>query len=105
MAAKSLTQRVFGDQGLELGHELGVAADFGVGLEELFEGYELQLLEPGDLVPREVLVDQVCEWRPTPKRDRLAQLARALRRRRLSGGFDERRNRSRSSCSASISRR
>src|SRR5918994_6940061 len=61
VAAKSLAQRVFGDQGLQLGDELGIATHLEVGFEELFESYEPQFLEPGDLVLREVLVDEVRE--------------------------------------------
>ena len=73
LRARPLAQRLGLDERLELGDELGVAAQREVGLDALLDDDGAQLLEPGDLRLRERLVDEVGERRAAPERERLAQ--------------------------------
>ena len=64
---------MLGDQPLELGHDVGVAAERQVGVDALLQRRGVPLLEPGDLGLRERLVGNVGQRRPAPQRERLAQ--------------------------------
>ena len=67
------------DEGLELGDELGVAAEGEVGLDPLLEGGQVQLLEASDLALREGLGREVRKRRSAPERECRSQgLRRAL---------------------------
>jgi len=61
-----LAGRMGGDERLQLGHELGVAATLQVGLDATFDCGEAQLLEAPDLGARPVLVAQVGQRRSAP---------------------------------------
>ena len=73
LCASPLAQRLRPDKRLELGHELGVAAEGEVGFDPILQGGKPQLLEPGDLGLRELLVPEVRERRSAPDRKRNAQ--------------------------------
>ena len=64
---------MLGDEPLELGHDVGVAAERQVGVDALLQRRGVALLEPGDLGLRERLVRDVGQSRPAPQRERLAQ--------------------------------
>ena len=64
---------MLGDQPLEFGHDVGVAAEGQVGVDALFQRAGMALLEPDDLGPREGLVGDVGQSRPAPECERLAQ--------------------------------
>ena len=74
LAAEPLVEWVLLDQRLELGREIGVAAQLQLGVEQVLRRGEPQLLEAADLDGGERLVDQVAERRPAPKAERLAEL-------------------------------
>src|SRR5918994_2237027 len=61
------------DEPLELGHELGVAAEGKVGLDPLLERGQAQLLETRDLTLRERLERDVRERRAAPQSERCSQ--------------------------------
>jgi hypothetical protein len=80
LATRAFAERVLGHERLELPDELGMTARLQVGVHAVLERGEPQALEAGDLRSREVLVREVCERRPAPHRERLAQPSRrALR--------------------------
>ena len=70
LALEPLPERVRGDQRLELGQDVLVAAEREVGLDPILERGEPQVLEPPDLVLRERLVREVGERRAAPERER-----------------------------------
>ena len=78
LSAQPLVQRVRLDKRLEVGHDLVVAAEGQVGIDPLLDGHETQSFEPGDLVLREPLVDEVHERRAPPHLERLAQARQRL---------------------------
>ena len=57
------------DERLELGNELGVAAEGEVGLDPLLESGQAQLLEASDLALRERLGREVRKRRSAPERE------------------------------------
>ncbi len=63
------------DEALELGDELGVAAEGEVGVDPLLEHDRAELLEPRDLVLRERLVQEVGERGAAPERESVAERA------------------------------
>ena len=67
LSAQTLPQRMLADKGLELGDELGVAAEGEVGLDPLLEGSQVQLLEASDLALREGLGREVRKGRSAPE--------------------------------------
>ncbi len=73
LRARALAQRLGLDERLELGDELGVAAQREVGVDALLDDDGSQLLESRDLRLRERLVDEVGQRRSAPERERLAQ--------------------------------
>ena len=73
-----LAQRLLGDERLELGHDVGVASELGVGADPLLVRDEAQLLEPADLGLGEIVVGQVGECRAPPERECLTQRRGAL---------------------------
>ena len=73
LAAQTLAERVLGDERLQLGDELVIAAESEVGVDSILERREAQLLEPRDLALCERLVPQVGQRLPAPKRKRLAE--------------------------------
>ena len=75
LRARPFAQWLRGDERLELGDELCVAAEREIGLDPLLQRDRAQLLEPGDLRLRERLVEEVGERGATPERERLAQRA------------------------------
>ena len=80
LSAQALAERVRGDERLELGDELVVAAERQVAVDALLERAQAQLLEAGDLALRERLVVQVRQRLAAPERERLEQTARPLYR-------------------------
>ncbi len=79
LRARPLAQRLRVDDGLQLGHELDVAAEREIGVDSFLQRHEPKLLEPRDLRLREGLVREVGERRPAPERKRLAQSRRRTR--------------------------
>ena len=73
LGAQSLAQRVATDEGLELGHQIRVGLDLEVGRDPLLQHAEAEILEPVDLVLREVLELQVGERSTAPERERVSQ--------------------------------
>ena len=87
LAARPLAERLRLHERLELGDELGVAAEREIGVDSLLEHDGAQLLESRDLGLRERLVREVGQRRATPELERLAKgtgrrtgIARAERR-------------------------
>ena len=79
LRARPLAQRLRVDDGLQLGHELDVAAEREIGVDPFLQRHESKLLEPRDLCLREGLVGEVGERRPAPERERLAESRRRTR--------------------------
>jgi hypothetical protein len=67
LGAEALPVGMLGDQGLELPHQLDVVAEGELGIVQLLEGGQSQILEPRGLAPGEGLVAQVGERRAAPK--------------------------------------
>ena len=67
---RALTQRVFRDQGFQLDDELGREAPPQVGVDAHLDRFESQLLEPGDLRTREVVVGEVLQRGAPPQAER-----------------------------------
>ena len=80
LGAGPLSQRLRGDEGLELGHELGVAAEREVGVDTLLDRGQAQLLETGDVGLGERLVGEIRKRGPAPEGERLAQRSLGSRR-------------------------
>ena len=80
LGARPLPQRLRRDEGLELGHELGVAAEREVGVHAPLDRGHAQLLEPGDVGLGERLVGEIRERRPAPEGKGLAQHSLGSRR-------------------------
>ena len=77
---RRFAQRVLADELLELGDQLGVAAERQISLDPTLERDQPLLLQAGDVALRERLVREVRQWRPAPQRERLAQPVAAARR-------------------------
>jgi hypothetical protein len=75
LAAKMLTERLLGDQRLELAYQLSVAAAFEVGVDPLFEDREPELFQTSDLTLRERLEGEVRQRRTAPEPERRSQSA------------------------------
>jgi hypothetical protein len=73
LAAQALAVRMLGDQLLELGDHLAVAAEREARVDVVLDGREPQLLEPPDRLLRERLVAQVRERGARPDRERRAE--------------------------------
>ena len=73
LAAQALAQRVRGDELLQLGDELGVAAEREVGLDAPLEHGEPLLAQPLRLVARQALELEPLQRLAAPQRERLAQ--------------------------------
>ena len=86
LTAQALAQRVLGHERLELGHQIGVAAERQVGVDAPLQRHRAPLLEPGDLGLRERLVRDVGQRGPAPQRQGLAQP-----RRRVAGSVERER--------------
>ncbi len=72
LGARALVEGTLGDRRLQLGDELGVAAQLELGVDEIRLGRRAQLLEPRHLEPGEGLVGEVGQRRPAPQPERLA---------------------------------
>ena len=98
--AQPLAQRMLADEHLELGDELGVAAEREVGFDAPLERAQAELFEAADLGLRERLVGEVGERRPAPEAERVAEpLRRELGRAPAAPPRTSRSKRSRSSSS------
>ena len=82
LSAEMLPKGLLGDERLELGDELAVAAEGEVGVDATLECFEAQLLEAAG-PDRDRLAGEVGERRAPPQRERLAEQGRRLLR--LSG--------------------
>ena len=69
LRAERLAQRVLGDEGLQLPHELGRAAGREVGLDPLLDRRDVLLLEPGGLERELAVAERIA----APETQRLAQ--------------------------------
>ena len=78
LASQSLSERVLGDQRLQLRHELTVAPERQVGLDPLLDRPKPELLQVGDLPLGEGLVGEVGQGRPAPQAQRPAEPRRPL---------------------------
>jgi hypothetical protein len=70
---EALVQRVLSDKLFELGYQRRVSAECQLGVEQLLQRFEPDLLEPLDRRPGERLVGEICERRPAPDRQRVAK--------------------------------
>ena len=75
MRVQALTQRLGGDERLELRDHVAVPALAQVVLDRELERRQPQLLEPADLGARERLVGDIIERRAAPQFQRLARRA------------------------------
>ena len=73
LAARPLAERLLCNEGLELGHELVVAAEREIDVDALLEGALPKLLETQDLGLRERLVREVGERRAAPQLEGLPE--------------------------------
>jgi hypothetical protein len=87
LAAQPLAQRVGGDVGVELRHEVGAAAELEIRVDPLLDRGEPELVETSRLAPRERLVGEVGERRPAPEGERARKGLRPLRRRQARGAL------------------
>ena len=81
LGAQPLARGVLADERLELGDQGRVAAERQIGLDALLERQQPELVEPGDLGLRELLVGEVRERRAAPHVERLAGGGRERRSR------------------------
>jgi hypothetical protein len=58
------------DQRLQLPHHLGMGAERQLGLDQLLERRDAQVIEPSDLALREPLIGEVRQGRAAPQRQR-----------------------------------
>ena len=65
--------RVLADQPLELGDELGARAKCEIRLDPLLQGFDAELLKPGDFGLRPGLVGELGQRLSSPERERLPQ--------------------------------
>lgn len=73
LAVKAFTQRVLGDQPVELAGQLGVAPGRQVGVNRHLGGAQAQVLEAPDLGSGERLVGKVRQRLTPPQRQRVAR--------------------------------
>ena len=73
LSPQALAERLRGDDRLQLGDELAVAAEREVGVDPVLERGEPQLREAGGLGRRERLLRELGERRAAPERERLAE--------------------------------
>ena len=73
LAVQPLSQRMHGDERLELAHELRMPPERKVGLDPLLEGRNAPFLEACDLVLCERVMGEVGERGSAPERERLEQ--------------------------------
>ena len=73
LGARALPQRLRSDEGFELRHELGVAAERKVCVHALLHRCDPQLLEAGDVGLGERLVGEIHERRAAPEGEGVAQ--------------------------------
>ena len=71
---------MLGDEGLQLGDEIGMTAELELGLDSILGRRRPQFLEPDRLGPRKRDVGAVGERRATPQSERLPERLRRLRR-------------------------
>ena len=76
LPVQPLLQRVLSDQRLQLGDQLGVAAEGQVGLDPDLQDGQVPLGEPGALGLGERLVGELRQRPATPQPERLAQPGR-----------------------------
>ena len=76
LSTQPLAQRLGGHQLLELGHELGAAAEHELGLDTILDGGGPQVLQPRDLGRCERLERHVGQRRPPPFLERGTQARR-----------------------------
>ena len=81
LASQALSERVLGDQRLQLRHQLTVAPERQVGLDPLLDRHQPELLQGGDLPLGEGLVGELGQGRPAPQAQRPAKARRPLGRR------------------------
>src|SRR5581483_6748133 len=89
LASQPLAQRLRADERLELGNELGVAAERELRLGALLHERQPQLAQARDLRLRERLVRELRERLAAPDRERLAEEPRPARRIAGTGLVDE----------------
>ena len=73
LRAQPLPQRMPRDERLQLGHEVGVDPELEIGGDPILEHAQPQILEPMDVVLREVLQLRVGKRRASPESKRLAE--------------------------------
>ena len=73
LAPEAFAQRLFRDEALELGHELGVAAEAELGFDPLFQAGQAKRVQALSLEREDAAVAAVRESRPTPERERRPQ--------------------------------
>ena len=88
------------DERLELGDDVGRAAELDVGRDPLLDRDEAQLVEPADLGLRPVLERELGERRAAPERERPEEQRAALVRGGAPRVASSRSNRRASICSA-----
>ena len=73
LRARVLAQRLAGDHGLELRHQLATAAERKLGVEALLDRRQPQLLEAPGRLGRKALARKILESGPPPERERSLQ--------------------------------
>ena len=71
--ARALPKWLLDDERLELGDDVGLAAELEVGADPLLARNEAQFLQPSDLGLGEVIEAEVGKGRPTPEPERLPE--------------------------------
>src|SRR6266508_4171158 len=74
MPAHPFPQRILCDECFELPNELAAPTELEFGFDSLLQRRQPQLLQPPDLALRKRGVGHVCNWRPVPECERLAEL-------------------------------
>ena len=78
LGSRPFSQRMFGDERLQLDDELVVASELEIGFDPLLLGCEAELVEARDLRLREVRVSELRPGRAAPQAKRLSQLLGSL---------------------------
>ena len=65
--ARRRSRSVLGDQGLQVGDEIGMASELELGLDPILDCRRPQLLEPGRFCPRKRNVGAVGKRGPAPQ--------------------------------------
>ena len=73
LLARPLSERMLGDEGLELTDELAVPPGGEVCVDPLLEAAQVELVQSGDLALGEVRIGELGQGRPAPELERLAR--------------------------------